>query len=584
MLSFYKILETNMNIKADGKNLEQIFYGLDTRYFIPRYQRDYSWTANNELNELWNDVVSSYKDGKEYFMGTLLLACKEKNTSHYDIVDGQQRTISFMLLLSVIQDYSKLVIDGAINENDLNCSSERREDAADSLFASVNRHIKQDDYYLRANNKDSKFFEDALDISQREVTTAISNKSNRITKAKRFFQDKIKKEFFGRNNSLIDLKKFFRFIITKLKFVTITVEDDFDAYVIFESLNSKGMDLSVADLLKNKILSNISSNYQDAALSEWDDLVKKIQMIPASFVDYIKIYWNSYESTDVTKATLYQSIRKNIGSNEVTTRKFLKELINNAESFDRLRNKSNLNWPKINSSDKWAEKVAEMNLLGYTIHLPCFLYALKNNESILERLATLSLNLLFRWVTICDYGIGEIDSLFKKILSDLKAKKEDSEILSNFIPLIEKVQNSFSESFSSYETESSTILKYIACKIDLHLGATKALIPDFLEVDLEHILPKNYEVWGEYMDAFSKPYNRWVNSVGNVILLEKGKNRKIKNSIFVIKRDVFASSEFLCAKDISKLTNWDEGSIYQRCEYLADLANKIWKLDADMCA
>ncbi|WP_234084386.1 DUF262 domain-containing protein [Enterobacter quasiroggenkampii] len=572
-----------MNIKADGKNLEQIFYGLDTRYFIPRYQRDYSWTSNNELTELWNDIITSYSDGKEYFMGTLLLASREKNTTHYDIVDGQQRTISFMLLLSVIQDYSKLVSDGLISENDLNCSYEKREDIADSLFASVNRHIKQDDYYLRANNKDSKFFEDALDISLREVTTNISNKSNRVTKAKRFFQDKIKKDFFGRSDSLNEMKKFFRFIITKLKFVTITVEDDFDAYVIFESLNSKGMDLSVADLLKNKILSNVSTNYQDAALSEWDDLVKKIQVVPASFVDYIKVYWNAYESMDVTKATLYKTIRKTIGNNEANTRKFLSNLINNADSFDKLKNKSNLNWPKINTSGKWAEKVAEMNLLGYTIHLPCFLYAMKNNESILERLSELSLNLLFRWVTICDYGIGEIDSLFKKMLIDMKSGKSNDQILEGFLPLIEKVQSSFKESFSNYETESSTILKYIACKIELHLGSTKALIPDFLEVDLEHVLPKNCDSWGEGLDLFSKPYPRWINSIGNTILLEKGKNRKIKNSIFDEKKKILSTSEFHGARNISKLPEWSEEQIFYRCEVLTDLATSIWKLDKTMC-
>lgn len=567
-----------MNIKADGKNLEQIFYGLDTRYFIPKYQRDYSWTANNELTELWIDIVSSYNSGKEYFMGTLLLASKDKSTTHYDIVDGQQRTISFMLLLAVIQDYAKLVSDGVITSDELNCSYEKREDVADSLFSSVSRHIKQDDYYLRANNKDSKFFEDALDISQRSKIVNVTNKTNRITKAKIFFQSKIKKEFFGRSDSLNELKKFFRFIITKLKFVTITVQDDFDAYVIFESLNSKGMDLSVADLLKNKILSNISKNYQDAALSEWDDLVKKIQNIPASFVDYIKIYWNAYESNDVTKATLYQTIRKNIGNNEVSTRSFLTNLIDNADCFDKLKNKANLNWPKINIAYKWAENVAEMNLLGYTIHLPCFLYALKNRESIMEKLSELSLNLLFRWVTVCDYGIGEIDSLFKKILSDMKLNKSDQDILDNFRPLIDKVQVSFSECFRDYETESSTILKYIACKIELHLGATKALIPDFLEVDLEHILPKNCEKWQNINTNFSKPYSRWVNSIGNVILLEKGKNRKIKDSTFMEKSSVFNSSSFVCAKNISYIKDWNQKAITKRSVELTQYAELIWSL------
>lgn len=570
-----------MNIKAEGKNLEQIFYGLNTRYFIPRYQRNYSWTTSNELNELWNDIISAYNEDKEYFMGTILLATREKK--HYDIVDGQQRAISFTLLLSVIQDYSKLITDGVISESELSCSFGKRSDIADDLFAYVSRHIKQDDYYLRANNKDSKFFEEALDVSKRTIITNVNNKSNRITKAKRFFQDNIKREFFGRNDSLNNLNKFFRFLITKLHFVTITVEDDFDAYVIFESLNSKGLDLSVADLLKNKVLSNISGNYQDAALSDWDDLVRKIQSVPTSFVDYIRIYWNSYESSDVTKANLYQVIRKNIGSNESSTRAFLNDLVNNADYFDRLKNKANLNWPKINSSDKWAENVAQMNLLGYTIHLPCFLYALKFNESILEKLSELSLNLLFRWVTVCDYGIGEIDSLFKRILLDLKQGKSNEQILNNFAPLIDKVQTSFEENFLNFETESSTILKYIACKIELHLGSTKALIPDFLEVDLEHILPKNYTRWDNELCGFSKPYSRWVNSIGNVILLEKGMNRKLKDSIFEAKKQVFITSGFLCAKEVATFENWNEPNIVKRCETLSQIANEIWKLDLNMC-
>ncbi|HDV8499410.1 DUF262 domain-containing HNH endonuclease family protein [Enterobacter quasihormaechei] len=571
-----------MNIKAEGKNLETIFYGLNTRYYIPRYQRNYSWTTSNELNELWGDIISAYNEDKEYFMGTILLATREKK--HYDIVDGQQRAISFTLLLSVIQDYSQLVLDGIISDNDLSCNYGKRNDVASDLYAYVRRHIKHDDYYLRANNKDSKFFEDALDITKRVLLTDVNNRSNRITKAKRFFQDNIKKEFFGRTDSLNNLNKFFRFIISKLHFVTITVEDDFDAYVIFESLNSKGLDLSVADLLKNKILSNISGNYQDAALSEWDDLVRKIQCIPANFVDYIRIYWNSFESSDVTKANLYHVIRKNIGSNEANTKVFLNELVENAELFDRLKNKANLNWPKINSSHKWAENVAQMNLLGYTIHLPCFLYAMKHNEKILDRLSALSLNLLFRWVTICDYGIGEIDSLFKRVLQDLKVGKHDDEILKNFLPLIDKVQNTFIDGFSVFETESSTILKYIACKIEIYLGASKALIPDFLEVDLEHVLPKSFARWEDEMLNFSKPYNRWVNSVGNVILLEKGMNRQIKDSIFSSKRKSYLSSAFICANQVAEYECWNENSIIKRNGELSILASNIWPLDIGMCS
>lgn len=566
-----------MDIKASTSTLEEIFYGLKKRYFIPKYQRDYSWTANDELLELWNDVIHSFVESKEYFMGTLLLASKEKNSSHYDIVDGQQRAISFMLLLSVIQDYAKLVVDGKLTINDLDCINSDRLEVADSLYSSVSRHIKQDDFYLKANNKDSKHFEKMLNVSKRELFTHFSKKDNRIIKAKRFFQDKISKQFFGRSNSLIELQSFFRFVITNLKFVTIYVEDDFDAYVIFESLNSKGMDLSVADLLKNKILSNMKVSNQDDALVDWDDLVKTVQNASANFVDFIKIYWNAYESVDVTKSTLYQAIRKKIGNNEIKTQELLSNLVNNAESFDRLRNKNRLNWPKINTHEKWASNVAEMNLLGYTIHLPTFLYALHNNEKILPQLSKLSLNLLFGWVTICDYGVGEIDSLFKKVLADMQCGKGDDEILSNFFPLIEKVKSPFKECFLAFDSESSVILKYIICKVELYQGG-KASIPDFNEVDLEHIFPKNLSRWENIGDTshFSKPYSRWINSVGNVLLLEKGKNRKIKDICFSDKIEVYKTSAFSHTLEVSQVFHWGENNVRQRAKDLSDLAEVIW--------
>lgn len=569
-----------MEIKANSTTLERIFYGLDVKYSVPKYQRDYSWTSSLELNELWNDIITAYRDQKEYFMGTLLLAKQEKENECYDIVDGQQRTVSFMLLLAVVQDYSKLVVDDDSSVQDLTVLSGSRSEYAEELYLLVRRHIKQGDhYYLRVTNKDAKYFEFALDILNRNKKLEINNRINRIIKAKSFFQEKIRSEFFGKTDSLIELMKFFKYVITKLKFVTITVEDDFDAYIIFESLNSKGLDLSVSDLLKNKILSNVSTDYQDAALLEWDDIVKKIQNTSSGFVDFIKIYWAAYVNPEITKANLYKEIRKYIGRKESSTKELLDSLSKNADTFIKIKNKSDSNWPKISSKEPWAETIAEINLLGYTIHLPCLLYALHNREDVVEKLSKYSLIVLFKWITICDNGIGEIDSLFKNVLKDLKSGKEFSIIEERFKDLLKKLAPTFSESISSYETESSTILKYISCKIHMH-RKNKFQIPNYLEVDLEHILPKSLEKWEAvpgFDSDFSKPYSRWINNIGNVILLEKGKNRKIKNSPFCEKTKVYNDSDFEDARLISAMDSWNECEIKKRAKIISDIAAEIWK-------
>jgi uncharacterized protein with ParB-like and HNH nuclease domain len=570
-----------MKIGAGSKTLEQIFYGLDKKYYIPKYQRDYSWTASDELKELWSDVLSAYIKDKDYFMGTILLAKHDNHADHFDIVDGQQRTVSFMLLLSVIRDYAKLVQDGEISNKLLSSEGGNEEDVADDLYSEVRGHIGKKSNYLRVTNKDQPCFEQALDIKRRELKTEISKSTNRIIKGKRFFQDEIQKEFFERINSLDNLKRFYEFCITKLQFVTIVVEDDYDAYVIFESLNSKGMDLSVADLLKNKVLNNIKDDRdQEIILNDWDDLVKTIQDIPSNFVDYIRVYWNAYKGSDTTKSTLYKSIRSDIGVDTEKTKDLVNMLSSNAVYFDKLKNKSNLNWPKINLKEKWAGDVSEMNLLGYTIHLPCFLYALKNNEDILPELARKSKTLLFRWVTICDFGVGEVDTLFKDILKAMKAGRSNDEIILLFDDLFKKVDdNVFREAFRNFESENSKIMKYIMTKLHI-IENGDSLVPNFLQVDLEHIIPQQLDIWRKSgkIENFSMPYKRWVYSIGNVCLWEKNKNRSQKNEIFDKKKIGYSESIFPETKELAKLSDWNEDSLKKRSEVLADKALDAWSL------
>ncbi|HHC6557204.1 TPA: DUF262 domain-containing protein [Vibrio parahaemolyticus] len=566
-----------MKIDTKTKKIEELFYGLNTRYFVPKYQRDYSWSVSNELPDLWIDIINAFNSRKSYFMGTILLA-KHDQEDHFDIVDGQQRTVSFMLLLSVIQDYAKMVIDDQIGNDKLDCTNEDRKHIADLLYRKVSRHIKEDECFLNLTNKDSKHFERLIDVKNCNLKIEVNKSSNRVIKAKRFFQDKIEAEFFGRSGSLSQLKVFFEFVITQLKFVTITVEDDYDAYVIFESLNSKGMDLSVADLLKNKVLSNVEEGKQDRVLDDWDSIVRTIQSVPANYVDYIKCYWNAYESPDVTKNTLYKSIRNKIHSDSQRTLDFVDALLENADVYDKLKNKSKLNWPKVNLNEKWASDVAELHILGYTIYLPCFLYALNNRPDIVSPLAVRTKSLLFRWITICDYGVGEIDSLFKNILSSMKDDKSDNYILELFDPLFQKVNDKvFEENFSSYESESNTIHKYIMSKITISQDGDH-VIPDYLQVDLEHILPKHYEAWKDYglNDNFSKPYKRWIYSVGNTVLLEKGINRSLKDKPFEIKQAAFKESEFAETKELSKIDGWSEEEIKKRAKKLSKLALNIW--------
>ena len=93
-----------MEIKPETTNLEDLFAGSTTGYYIPKYQRDYSWKID-ELDELWEDIFKAYEKQEKYFMGTIVLN-KENHEEHqkqYDIVDGQQRLATFAILFNAIR-------------------------------------------------------------------------------------------------------------------------------------------------------------------------------------------------------------------------------------------------------------------------------------------------------------------------------------------------------------------------------------------------------------------------------------------------------------------------------------------------
>lgn len=257
-----------MDIDAKSKTWSALVNSEDVKYYIPNYQRYYSWTRNKELPELWSDLIAAFKNKTTYFMGTLLFS--KKSDGNFDVVDGQQRMLSFTILFSVIRDYALLSRSGVISDSQLNYQSEGIKDkskfVSDFIYDSTRTlQRSSDESYFVVANKDKDSFDKIIDGAP-EVETSSGKTSNRIIKAKYFFQREIQQEFFNKSGSLNKLSEFQQFISKKIKFVSIVVEDEFDAYTIFESLNSKGMDLSLADLLKNKILSSISQDDQNDAL------------------------------------------------------------------------------------------------------------------------------------------------------------------------------------------------------------------------------------------------------------------------------------------------------------------------------
>ena len=312
-----------MNITPESKSLEKILSGFERSYYVPDYQRDYSWTTD-EVETLWVDVINSYKQSSDYFMGTVVLKKYSNSEDCFDIVDGQQRLATFSILFSVIASVGECFKSNSsiFSEVKRDTESEKIAKKIESIASGRLLEVSEpDNYFVKLNKNNDTCFQSIVRKRARVLLTEdelkVNKSDKRLIKTQKQFYKLIWNDLKGAD-ALEKLKNILVHIVKKLKFITIEVETDYDAFLLFESLNSKGMDLSVADLVKNKILMRWNNSSQqessDIILQSWDNMISNIETTRVSPVDFLRVYWESIKNTNTTKKELYKYISRDVDS------------------------------------------------------------------------------------------------------------------------------------------------------------------------------------------------------------------------------------------------------------------------------
>lgn len=590
-----KTIGYSMDIKTETTNLEQIFSGFQKKYTVPDYQRDYSW-KRDQVEELWTDIITSKKSDTEYFMGTIVLNAGD-NEDQFEIIDGQQRLSTFALLFSVIAS-----IGNSFNLNNKIFPQVVRnldnEDKAKRMHNMARERLyytsEPDNYYLTINKKDRDIFDEQVKdlntVLTEESELSIKSNDSRVIKTKKIFFKLIRDEFEQNTDALADLYKTLIHFLKRLKFIKIVVTSDYDAFLLFESLNSKGMDLSIADLVKNKLLMHCSDSgaNREKLLLNWDDMICLLDnKSRVSVVDYLRIYWMSFIiKNNITKKELYKEIKNYLDSNR-NAFEFSEALKIKAEIFSEFTDK-NLVWPVGEHHHKKVLKtMSEINTLKYTLCYPLLLYVSVNRKDIYEELTQISLSYLFRWITIGDLSVSEANVIFIRALVLLKDGETDKKKIFELFRSDSKINDEeFKKSFKSYQFKENTIPKYILGKIHTYSNNNDQ-VPNFDNIHLEHVLPVKPDKWiNEKNSAFANDQNidKSIYHLGNLTLLNKTINQNISNSIFSLKVKEYENSTFPMTEEIVQQFNagnhvWNTQWMEKRAESWADLAVKIWSLD-----
>jgi hypothetical protein len=267
---------------------------------VPIYQRSYAWTEE-ETSEFWHDLRNAFGDAaQEYFIGTIVLTPQEKS-DRYSVIDGQQRLATTSILLAAIRDEYKtrsddkradIVQKGYLSTSDLSTAEE------------ISR--------LHLNSDDSFFYEERI-VQAKAVPEPTRESHRLILAAYEHFRSQISKVANDAGPEWTErLTRWVTFLANNVKCITLVVPTEADAFLIFETLNDRGADLTIADLLKNYLFGRAGSKL-DVARDKWMQVLGSLEISAENslFTTFLRHYWSSQHGA-VRERELYKSIKDHV--------------------------------------------------------------------------------------------------------------------------------------------------------------------------------------------------------------------------------------------------------------------------------
>jgi uncharacterized protein with ParB-like and HNH nuclease domain len=542
---------------------------------VPKYQRDYSWSTE-DWDDLWNDL-EGIPDEQIHYMGYVVLQRTADARRHW-IIDGQQRitTLSILALaaLDLLRTWAEQGIEAEANM--------RRIKILENNFVAVETASSLTPMSkLNLNRNNDDFYKSYLLRRRKPASMSRFKPSEqKMWQAYAFFKQKFQEKFDARQNGEAVAAFLEKTVGDKLVFSSITVGDDLNAYKVFETLNARGVKLSTGDLLKNYLLSEVAKTSEhdlDEAERMWQSINDALQK--TDLPTFIRHYWNSRYPLQ-TKTTLFKAIKNEIkGIDKVF--ELLGELEELAVVYAALDN---------SASDIWTadekESIEELNLFSasqcYTLMLSAYknIRPVKPEEfvKILKQLVVVT----FRYTTISQYNANIIEQEFNK--TSLSIARGDCQTAREVFHAYEKAlylnDDVFANNFTHRALNTNrfkTLTRYILCKLERQLSG---VIVDWNDarLSIEHILPENPGPdWEGYFTKDEQ--EEYVFRLGNLTLMETGKNRDVGNKLIGDKLPVYQTSQYALTRDKTAYTEWKPSTVQKRQSELAKLAKTVWKVN-----
>lgn len=542
--------------------------GNGKRYTVPPYQRDYSW-EKDQWEDLWNDILAIEATGGVHYMGSIVL--QNMKDKQYHIIDGQQRFSTLTLIvLATIRQLNRL-IEGKIEvaDNQERVSLLQRKFIGDKDPGSLTYFSK-----LKLNENNDSFFQSNLLVFRPPLNIITLNDSDKlIWNAYNFFVEKLSSHFEGVQNGEVIANFLNKVIAENLMFIQIVVEDELSAYTVFETLNSRGVGLTVTDLLKNYLFSISTKVDLPHIKNKWQKIVDVIGL--DLFPTFLRHYWIS-KNPLIRQEYLFRAIRDSI-TNSIDVISLLDSLEQNALLYNALSNYADSFW---GGKREIKKRIRELTLFKEKQAYPILIAAYNNlSEEYFSKVLKLVSVITFRYTVIARLHTNLKEDIYNK--AAIQISNQNASTISQIALLIRPLYPSdqdFKRAFSSKSISTKRgkkIVRYILFNLENHLSQADY---DFEENPgtIEHILPENGNE--NYLENFPQSvHDSVVYRLGNYTLLEDDKNRACETLPFDEKKNIFLTSQYELTKQIQS-TIWSPNAIDNRQERLSNYASSIWRI------
>jgi len=534
------------------------------RFKVPAYQRSYAWEKEH-VEALLNDVYDSIKNkDNEYFLGSAVVT--GHSDKRYEVVDGQQRLTTISLLIATIKDIFK-------NESEY----ETALDLEREFLASSDRRSKEKESRLILNEIDNELYQELIENTKfQDISGKYTRQSHkRLFEAASTINEYIESICQRAKDSDELLHDWLDYLQTNLKIILVITPDDSNAFVIFETLNDRGLDLAISDLLKNYLFLKSAERIEETK-NRWLSTVAILESASddAIIVPYLRHFAMSKYGL-IREKDLYSLIKTKITSKRLAL-SFSTDLSECAKIYSALLNTDHEFWESYAPSVR--NSISALNTLGMIQIRPLLLAIINNfDKSNIASAFSKLVAVAIRFQIVGGVGGG----LLEKYYADTAKSVSDSKI-STVKDLIETftavpTDSAFQTAFSVSTISKAKLARFYLRSLEDSFGTEKTSSLDTTKVNLEHVLPQTLtEYWSKKFTA--EEHKAHINRLGNLTLMSSKINSSFENQNFEDKKTEYEKSEFEITKEISRYDSWDKEDIDKRQNFLAELAVKIWTL------